>query len=679
MILSCSCYNHSDPLSSIHPIQPHHDTEKADGMFGTMVVQLPSDYDGGVLRVCHHGKEMTFDFSGLKGMTGFHYAAFYADCQHELCKVTRGYRMCLVYNLVYSGGGTCPVPIDNHQIVTGNKVVAGIQDWEQDDNGLPVVAYMLNHQYCKASLSFKLLKNADRAIAEVLLEANKQKGFYLYLGTVTLHQIYSGEGDDTYIYDYFKANSLVSPSGATLDSSIHLDKNAIVPDDVFDKTKPDDEKLQASGNEGIQLDKTYHQAALLMWPKKHRVIVMGVDALISELESSCKMLATPGCEPDAQQQQECEVIAKEIIVASKNSLRWLTTNAAVRLLACQSVASKNSLRWLTTNAAVRLLACLRQLKAASLTSELLQAIPVDRASCLSCQSFSEAVVKSCIAFGWEQLEPALVAFFRSFASENVEESCTFLSVFADVSVSSQQIKVCQKLVDIICHVLTSEKDIAAPSVHQYCRYHSTRPCSRPMKFVCQLFKIFSVMQCEEQLKIVIQSFFKQPNRYPLSTTLVPAAIELHQCMYEGTHAPLYSLLSHCVTTLQHSTQEAPTWSNNSDLKCSCELCAELTAFLKDPTRKVARMKRAHLEHQLTHCSDVTCKVGTPAINCFVQRSHEDLQTIVVTKYQQSYDAKMRNYQSQLALLQQVHPLLEQLEKPSKCLKVDDNSQPMIEH
>ena len=58
-------------------MQPHHDTKKANSMFGTMAVQLPYVYDGGVLRVCHHGEEMTFDFSGLNGMTEFHYAAFY--------------------------------------------------------------------------------------------------------------------------------------------------------------------------------------------------------------------------------------------------------------------------------------------------------------------------------------------------------------------------------------------------------------------------------------------------------------------------------------------------------------------------------------------------------------------------------------------------------------------------
>ena len=406
-------------------------------------------------------------------------------------------------------------------------------------------------------------------------------------------------------------------------------------------------------NEGATLDKTYHQAALSMWPKKHRLIVMGVDASISELESFCQKLATPGCEPDAQQQQECEVMAKEIIAAIKNSIGWLTSDAAVTLLAC-----------------------LQQLKAASLTCEFLQAIAVERASCLSYQSFSEAVVKSCIAFGWEQLEPALVVLFRSFAAKYVEESCTFLSMLADRSVSAQQLKVCQKLVDIVCRVLTSEQDTAAPSVHASWSYYSTRSQSRPKEFVCKLFKVFSLLQCEEQLQIVLQSFFKQPNRYPLSTTLVPAAIELHQCMYEGSHAPLYSLLSHCVITLQLSTRKGvigtPTWSNNSDLKCSCVLCTVLTTFLKDPSRKVARYsmkqsKRTHLEHQLYYCSDVTCtteRVGSP-------------HTLVVTKNQESHEAKVRNYQSQLALLQRVRPLLEQLVKPSKCLKVDNDSQPII--
>ena len=208
-------------LFSISPLQPHRDTEKQNGMFGTLVLQLPSDYEGGLLRVCHRGEEKTFDFSGLEGVTRFHYAAFYADCVHELCKVTRGYRLCLVYNLVYSGDScTCPVPIDNREIIA--KVVTDTREWEQDKNGLPLLAYVLSHQYCEASLSFQLLKGADRAKAEVLIEAEKQNNFCLFLGVVTLHQYCSVFDDhgcrciEGIEGECLTVDKFVSPTGRTL-------------------------------------------------------------------------------------------------------------------------------------------------------------------------------------------------------------------------------------------------------------------------------------------------------------------------------------------------------------------------------------------------------------------------------------------------------------------------------
>ena len=66
------CYGvFSASFSSMY-VQPHRDTEKTDEMFGTLIVQLPSEYEGGQLRVKHAKKEHVFDFSGLKGSTGFH-------------------------------------------------------------------------------------------------------------------------------------------------------------------------------------------------------------------------------------------------------------------------------------------------------------------------------------------------------------------------------------------------------------------------------------------------------------------------------------------------------------------------------------------------------------------------------------------------------------------------------
>ena len=42
----------------------HQDTEKESGMFGTMVVQFPSQYSGGAIAVRHAGVEREFDMGG---------------------------------------------------------------------------------------------------------------------------------------------------------------------------------------------------------------------------------------------------------------------------------------------------------------------------------------------------------------------------------------------------------------------------------------------------------------------------------------------------------------------------------------------------------------------------------------------------------------------------------------
>ena len=142
-------------------------------MFGTLIVQLPSQYEGGQLRVKHAGREHTFDFSGLKGCTGFHYAAFYADCQHELCAVTKGYRLCLVYNLIYVGSGHCPAPINNTVLV--RRTVDAMKGWASHASTTEhMIALPLDHKYCEASLSFSSLKNLDRAKADLLIMATRE-------------------------------------------------------------------------------------------------------------------------------------------------------------------------------------------------------------------------------------------------------------------------------------------------------------------------------------------------------------------------------------------------------------------------------------------------------------------------------------------------------------------------
>ena len=76
----------------------HRDTVKAPGMFGTLSITLPSVYSGGQLKVRHKDKEITQ--RGGSRLNQIEYAAFYANCEHEVLPVHSGNRICLIYNLV---------------------------------------------------------------------------------------------------------------------------------------------------------------------------------------------------------------------------------------------------------------------------------------------------------------------------------------------------------------------------------------------------------------------------------------------------------------------------------------------------------------------------------------------------------------------------------------------------
>ena len=73
----------------------HRDTEKAAGMFATLVLTLPSRYRGGALRIRHAGREVTLDTTATDP-SELSYAAFYADCEHEVLPVRQGNRVCLI-------------------------------------------------------------------------------------------------------------------------------------------------------------------------------------------------------------------------------------------------------------------------------------------------------------------------------------------------------------------------------------------------------------------------------------------------------------------------------------------------------------------------------------------------------------------------------------------------------
>jgi len=88
---------------------PHRDTEKVDGMVATLVAALPVAGAGGKLVIRHRERQAVVDLC-TDEPSKLAFAAFYADCVHEIRPVTAGHRIVLVYHLVVRGGARCCGP-----------------------------------------------------------------------------------------------------------------------------------------------------------------------------------------------------------------------------------------------------------------------------------------------------------------------------------------------------------------------------------------------------------------------------------------------------------------------------------------------------------------------------------------------------------------------------------------
>lgn len=148
---------------------PHRDSEKEEGMFGTLVIVLPSNFTGGRLVVTHKGETESF---GHGSSFQSHYAAFYADCKHELQKVESGHRICLVYNLVKVGFGSRPRASDSTSVL--KKLTAAASAWGDSFDGNKLVL-TTEHLYTRSGITngkgSSKYKGSDAAVVSLLEQA----------------------------------------------------------------------------------------------------------------------------------------------------------------------------------------------------------------------------------------------------------------------------------------------------------------------------------------------------------------------------------------------------------------------------------------------------------------------------------------------------------------------------
>lgn len=262
----------------------HQDSEKETGMFGTLVVSLPSYHEGGQVLLTHGKKSETYDSASF-GEYGTSVAAWYADVFHEVKPVTKGYRMVLTYNLIQEPGTTAmKAPTSDYvQILTGwlqvyekeLKLKVSLGDSEFPD----YLAWKLEQQYTKNGLSLDTLKGNDFAQVAALKAACDQLGFELYLAAFAKQRtVDSYSGDRVNSEDGCDWVCRLDGSKCSF-SPTHEKEAELANDEGYDTEdeEPDETDHQPyMGNWGGDNTKWYRSTLLfIVPPSKHIDFVVG--------------------------------------------------------------------------------------------------------------------------------------------------------------------------------------------------------------------------------------------------------------------------------------------------------------------------------------------------------------------------------------------------------------------
>jgi hypothetical protein len=272
----------------------HKDTEKEKGMFGSLVVVLPSHHVGGELHIRFNGEAEVADFANAADFYSIHYAAFYADCDHEIKPLKSGNRICLVYNLVQNSKTEKikPTSVREH----ADKVSEVLLQSALQTQTEPYII-LLGHQYTPENFSQESLKLDDGLKADVILKAAQQVGFYANLCLVTSfvtgmpeYSGYYGDDvdDDAEIHEIFDEWMNIEhwlPGDNPPIKRLSFEEEDLIALFQLDEHEPIvKESTGYMGNYGPDINHWYYYGAVVVWSKQ-------TNALLLDQEDQQSLLA----------------------------------------------------------------------------------------------------------------------------------------------------------------------------------------------------------------------------------------------------------------------------------------------------------------------------------------------------------------------------------------------------
>ncbi|KAK7432252.1 hypothetical protein QQZ08_001197 [Neonectria magnoliae] len=268
----------------------HTDTEKIPGMFGSLVICLPSPHEGGEVVLKHCGEKKIFKTSEATQSI----ACWYSDVSHEVLPVTSGYRWVVTYNLAIDHVETRPsVSLQRSET---KDLRDTLERWLAEDvksREREFVYHVLDHDYTEANVSLKMLKAQDLTRVQALKDLSSELPFDIFLALLEKEEIgsvefdysesrrgrsryYGGfvnEGDGQPFHDLeevldttYSVKTLHDLEGHIVANRLKLDDNDLLEHDAFDDFEAEESYEGYMGNSGPTATHWYRVTAVVIVP-----------------------------------------------------------------------------------------------------------------------------------------------------------------------------------------------------------------------------------------------------------------------------------------------------------------------------------------------------------------------------------------------------------------------------
>ena len=611
---------------------PHQDSERADDMVGSLVVELPSRHEGGAVVVQHHQEKKVFA-GAARGPTDLSLLAFYADCRHEVKPITSGYRITLTYHLLYRGTAQDRAPLPVSAV---DRLTSSVKAYFSTPIAVPYarsaqarpdrLVYLLDHEYTQKSLGWDHLKNADRLRAGALRQVAERLDCEVYLALADVHESWSAEGNwgDGYGYgrygryddddeedgdadgytlielidSYVELRHWVGPDGRiapSIPATPVMDEVCFTrPSGEMDPFKSEHEGYM--GNYGNTVDRWYHRAALVMWPRDRNFVIrakVSPSWAVKELASRIKAGAT----------DEARARANELLPFWRGSAPLETRPTFV----------------------LQLLTVLASLDDADLALELLSPLGPHRLSPRTTPAFVALVER--FGLSWSQ------RLFSAWAERVRHNAPPWLSFLPHLGEALWPSGAHGKA--LAAWLLSREVASVKQSYTRALQWPEPSWEASANQYVNDLLALLetAVVIRASSARDDLVAFLSAPET---ALPVMTAGALLQKC--RDTRKPsavralgLEPLYRHVVGSLERVLEAKPRsaddWSIEPPPGCACELCKELASFLRDRDRiqvawPLAKERRRHIH-------GVIDDHGLPVTHTTVRQGRP--QTLVLTK------------------------------------------------